>query len=161
MVPVTSAIPVSPWQRCLTTLMLRSKSTTGSASPHRAHSLGPLHSNPAVNIPAATCTQLRAWACIEMRGLEPGCADNAQWWKVSALADSLGAGLELVEDLQGAPISERGDSLAAPRCGILLTETVRETAALKRPRASSRSRRHHSAQSSIPAPLGCCLIGGV
>jgi hypothetical protein len=37
-----------------------------------------------------------------MRGLEPDCADSAQLSKVSALADNLGAGLELVEDLQGA-----------------------------------------------------------
>jgi hypothetical protein len=42
-------------------------------------------------------------------------------------------------------------SLAPPRLGIRSTGTIRETAALKRPRASSRSHRHHSAQSSVPA----------
>jgi hypothetical protein len=49
-------------------------------------------------------------------------------------------------------------SLAPPRFGIRPTGTIRETAALKRPRASSRSHRHQSAQSSIPAPRGCYPI---
>jgi hypothetical protein len=32
-------------------------------------------------IPATTCTQLQAWACIEARGLEPACAGSAQCLK--------------------------------------------------------------------------------
>ena len=37
-----------------------------------------------------------------MRGLEPDCADSAQWSKVPALADGLDAGMHPVDDLQGA-----------------------------------------------------------
>jgi hypothetical protein len=44
-------------------------------------------------------------AFIGMEGLESDCADSAQYSKVSALADGLGTGLELVEDLQGALVS--------------------------------------------------------
>src|ERR1700744_3995962 len=50
-------------------------------------------------------------------------------------------------------------SLVPPRLGIRLTAIVQERAALNRPQASSRSHRHHSAQSSIPAPRGCYPIG--
>jgi hypothetical protein len=41
-----------------------------------------LDSADAVTIPATTCTQLQAGACIRMRGLEPDCADRAQYSKV-------------------------------------------------------------------------------
>jgi hypothetical protein len=42
-----------------------------------------------------------------MRGLEPDCADRARYSKVSASADGLGAGLQLVEDLQGTRVIGR------------------------------------------------------
>src|ERR1700677_737846 len=65
----------------------------------------PLHSNPAVTIPATGCIQPPAWACIGVLGLEPDCAGSAQCSKVPALADGRGAGLELVEDFQGSLVS--------------------------------------------------------
>jgi hypothetical protein len=67
----------------------------------------PIASNPALTIPATACTGLQARACIGMRGLEADCADSARVSKVSALADGLGSGLELVEDLQGARVIGR------------------------------------------------------
>jgi hypothetical protein len=42
-----------------------------------------------------------------MRGFEPDCADNTPQSKVSASADGFGAGLQLVEDLQGARVIGR------------------------------------------------------
>jgi hypothetical protein len=37
--------------------------------------------NPAGTIPATTCAQPLAWACIGMRGLEPDCVGSAQYSK--------------------------------------------------------------------------------
>jgi hypothetical protein len=62
---------------------------------------------PAVTIPATICIQLQAWACIGMRRLGSACAGSAQSSRVSALADGLGAGLELVEDFHGARVIGR------------------------------------------------------
>jgi hypothetical protein len=64
---------------------------------------GPLHSKPAVIIPATICIQPRAWACIRMRELEPDCAECAAL-KGAALADSLDARLKPLDGLQGAPV---------------------------------------------------------
>ena len=68
-----------------------------------------------------------------MRGLEADCADSAQVPKVSALADSLGAGLEPIEDLQGArpigkcdsgwhPIKSRAEMLMGFRRALLFQQ---------------------------------------
>ena len=70
-----------------------------------------------------------------MRGLEPDCADSAQPSKVSASADGLGAGLEPVEDLQGAlvigryysgrhSIKSRAEMFAAFRQAILFQQEL-------------------------------------
>jgi hypothetical protein len=69
----------------------------------------PTHDSDALaTLIAPNCT---AWACIEMQGLEPVCADSAPSSQAPALAaDGLCAGLELVEDLQGALVIGRYNS---------------------------------------------------